>query len=57
MADLVVKKAVKELISSDGMRSSEDTIEALDKIVKEKILRAKKRAEENGRKTLMPYDL
>ena len=57
MADLIVKKAVKELISSDGMRSSEDTIEALDKIVKEKVTRAKKRATENGRKTLMPYDL
>ena len=57
MAELIVKKAVKELISSDGMRSSDDTIEALDKIVKEKIARAKKRAEENGRKTLMPYDL
>ncbi len=57
MADLVVKKAVKELISSDGMRSSEDTIEMLDKLVKEKVTRAKKRAEENGRKTLMPYDL
>lgn len=57
MADLVVKKAIKELISEGGMRSSDDTIDAMDKIVKAKLTMAKKRAEENGRKTVMPYDL
>ncbi len=55
MADLVVKKACKESVKP--MRCPDSTVDALDKLVKEILKKASKRAEENGRKTITAYDL
>ncbi len=57
MADLVVKKACKELAKSYDKRCPDSTIEALDEMLKEVMKKANKRAEENGRKTITAYDL
>lgn len=57
MADLVVKKAVKEFAKSFDKRFPDETVEALDAIIKEKLKKANKRADENNRKTIYAYDL
>lgn len=51
----VRKTKVKEL--AGDFRVSSDFYDALDKVVSEEIREAKRRADENGRSTLMPYDL
>lgn len=57
MADLVVKKAVKEAAKAYDKRCPDSTIDALDAMVKEVLSKASKRADENGRKTITAYDL
>jgi len=54
---MIVKKSeIKELAGKD-YRVAADFYDALDKKVAELVKIAKKRAGENGRKTLKPYDL
>ena len=57
MANLVLKKACKELAKTHGKRFPDSTIEALNKVIGELIEKAAKRAESNGRKTIMAFDL
>lgn len=54
-AMIINKSRVKE--SAGDFRVSSDFYEALDKVVSEEIKDAKRRADENGRSTLMPHDL
>ncbi len=58
MADsLIVQSKVKEAVKAQGLRTDSSLPDALnDKIVK-MIAEAAKRAKENGRGTLRPYDL
>lgn len=51
----VNKTQVKEL--AGDFRVSSNFYDALDSVVAEAVEDAKRRAEENGRSTLMPYDL
>ena len=56
MADLIISKArTKDAIKKCNM--SGEFYEALDRKVREAIAAAEKRATDNGRKTLRPYDL
>jgi len=56
MTDLVIIKAkLKELVR--GYNMSSDFVEELDKMTKELISSALKRAEANGRKTVMGRDV
>lgn len=55
MADLIVKAAVKEVLSDHNVAS--DFYEALDAEVEEIIDDAAERAEANDRKTVQPRDL
>ncbi len=52
---IVNKKEVKE--AAGDFRVGGDFYEALDALVKDLMKKAQKRAKENGRKTLQPYDL
>jgi histone H3/H4 len=54
---LVVKNAVRELAKSKDMRISAETFDALDRMAKDVLARAMKRASENGRKTIKAYDI
>lgn len=56
MADLIISKArTKDAVKECNV--SGEFYEALDKKVREAIASAEKRATDNGRKTLRPYDL
>lgn len=55
MSLIINKSRVKD--AAGDFRVSSDFYEALDKVVSEEIKEAKRRADENGRSTLMPYDL
>lgn len=54
---LVVGSKVKDLISSKGLRSSGELVEALSKHVEDKLMKAIERAKANGRQTIRPEDL
>ncbi|MFH0962148.1 MAG: DUF1931 family protein [archaeon] len=54
---LVVKSAVAEVVRKKDMRMSADTYDAIDKKIEELLVGALKRADANGRKTVMPQDL
>ena len=53
---LVVKKAAKEMGKKFEMRFPDETIEALEKKLEDKIRVAADRAKKNGRSTLREYD-
>ena len=56
MADMIISKSkTKESVKECNV--SGEFYEALDKKVREAIAAAEKRATDNGRKTLRPYDL
>lgn len=58
MADsIVVTSKVKDAVKGKDLRMSGDVPEALDNKVRQMINDAAKRAQENGRGTLRPYDL
>ncbi|MFP4632557.1 MAG: histone-like protein [Halobacteriales archaeon] len=57
MAELTVKKAVKETVAAEDKNVSSDVYDALDAKVEEILQEAAGRADENGRKTVMAYDL
>lgn len=58
MADsVVVTSKVKEAVKGEDLRMSGDVPDELNKKVTEMIKAAAKRARENGRGTLRPYDL
>lgn len=58
MADsVVVTSKVKEAVKGEDLRMSGDVPDELNKKVTEMIRAAAKRAKENGRGTLRPYDL
>lgn len=58
MADsVVVTSKVKEAVKAQDLRMSGDVPDELNKKVTEMIRAAAKRAKENGRGTLRPYDL
>ena len=52
---VVNKSQVKNMAA--GSRVSAGFYDELDRFVEKAVLEAKKRAESNGRSTLMPYDL
>lgn len=52
---IINKSRVKD--AADDFRVSSDFYDALDRVVSKEIRAAKRRADENGRSTLMPYDL
>jgi histone H3/H4 len=52
---IINKSRVKE--AAGDFRVSSDFYEALDAFLVEEIDKAKERADENGRSTLMPYDV
>ncbi|MHA1372486.1 MAG: DUF1931 domain-containing protein [Promethearchaeota archaeon] len=56
---LFVKSAVKELIKSQGCKSSSDIIngDALNNVIKDILIKACNRAKENKRSTVYPRDL
>jgi len=58
MADsVVVTSKVKEAVKAHDLRMSGDVPDALNAKVKEMLAAAAKRAKDNGRGTLRPYDL
>lgn len=58
MADsVVVTSKVKEAVKAQDLRMSGDVPDELNRKVTEMIRAAAKRAKENGRGTLRPYDL
>ena len=57
MAELTVKKAVKETLAGEDKNVSSELYDELDGIVEGILQDAAARADENGRKTVMPYDL
>jgi histone H3/H4 len=57
MADLVVKKALKEWAKKFDKRFPDSTVDAVDAMIKDVLTKANKRAESNGRKTITEYDL
>ena len=57
MADVVVTSKVKEQVKASDLRMSGDVPDALDEKVKAMLKDAAKRAKDNGRGTLRPYDL
>jgi hypothetical protein len=56
MAEMIISKARTKAAANECNVSS-DFYEALDRKVRELIRTAEKRATENGRKTIRPYDL
>jgi histone H3/H4 len=57
MAELVVKKAVKNFAKDHGMRFPDAVVDALDGKLKDLLTKAAERADKNNRKTVMPHDL
>lgn len=58
MADsVVVQSKVKEAVKAQGLRMDSNLPDALNEKVNALIAKAAKRAKENGRGTLRPYDL
>ncbi|VVB75202.1 Uncharacterised protein [Candidatus Tiddalikarchaeum anstoanum] len=53
---LIVKKAAKEAGKKYEMRFPDETIDALEKKLEEKVKMAAERAKKNGRSTLREYD-
>ncbi len=58
MADFVRKSSVKDEVKKVGkdMRCPDETVEGLDKVVKQLIAKAVERAKADGRKTVRPQD-
>ncbi len=58
MAEILKKSSVKELVRKvdKDMRCPDETVEGLEKVVKDLVTKAVSRAKENGRKTLRPFD-
>ena len=56
MAEYVVKSKVAELIRSQGMMMASDSVDALDKVVEQTVLKACERCKGSGRKTVKPFD-
>lgn len=54
---LVVGTKMKDVVKDAGCQSSGDLIEAVSAKVHEMLQAAVKRAKENGRATVRPYDL
>jgi len=58
MADsLIVQSKVKEAVKAQGLRTDSSLPDALNDKIAAMIAEAAKRAKENGRGTLRPYDL
>lgn len=57
MEDLVVKSKVRDYVKMKDMRIGGDVFDALSERVACDLDAAAKRAKENGRKTIKPYDL
>ncbi len=58
MADsLIVQSKVKEAVKAQGLRTDSSLPDALNDKIVAMIADAAKRAKENGRGTLRPYDL
>ncbi len=55
MSLIINKSRVKD--AAGDFRVSSDFYDAIDEVVANEIKEAKRRADENGRSTLMPYDL
>jgi histone H3/H4 len=53
---LVVKKAAKEVAKKLDVRFPDQSIEALEKLLMDKIKRAADRAKKNGRVTIKEFD-
>jgi histone H3/H4 len=58
MVELLKKSAIKDLVRKvdKDMRCPDETVEGLEKVVKDLVSKAVNRAKENGRKTLRPFD-
>ena len=54
---LVVTSKVKKIAKEQGMRTSADAIEALSKIVEEKIKAGMEKAKAGGKKTVQASDI
>ncbi len=54
---LIIASKAKDVVKAAGCQSSGDMVEALSDKVHELIATAVKRAKENGRATVRPYDL
>jgi hypothetical protein len=54
---LVVGSKMKDVVRSSGCQSSGDLIQAVSDRVHDLLAAAVKRAKENGRATVRPYDL
>jgi len=57
MAELVVKSKVKEFVQGLGLRTSAEAVDALNKVVEEKLKKAAERCKGNKRSTIKEYDL
>lgn len=53
---IVVKKAAKEVAKNLDVRFPDSSIEALDKIMMDKIKEASERSKKNGRVTIKEFD-
>ncbi|MEK6973489.1 MAG: hypothetical protein AABW72_05645 [archaeon] len=56
MADFVVKSKVKEYMAGKDMRTAEEALDGLDKVVQGKLDKAIERANANKRKTVFACD-
>lgn len=56
MADYIVRSKVADLIKSQGMMMASDSVDALDNVVKETVIKACERCKSSGRKTVKPFD-
>lgn len=54
---LIVKSKAKELLKADGFAISPDVYDALNEVTHWLIDQAKKRAQDNGRKTVRKHDI
>lgn len=53
----VVASAIRDLLKKHGMMTAGDFPEAVSKHIEEEVTKAAKRAKDNGRMTVRPYDL
>ena len=54
---LLVGSKTKEALKGEGFNVSSDTLEAMNEYVYWLVEQAQKRCEQNGRKTIRPYDI
>lgn len=57
MTKMIIKKSEVKALVGDNYRISQDFYDRLSDAVEDIVKDAMKRAKENGRKTLKPYDL